>query len=272
MTPAELVNFLVRNNVKVASLTDHNTIYGQEEFRRKCIQNKIKPIPGIELYVTYAKRRLNILWYNMDCSNAEMCRLLRETQVRRRASVRGHLEILNKLGFKIDINKTVDKHSYYIPINHVIDDVLASRHNLRKIKKEIGTKTIHEYDIIHKYFYNSKMPHIMRESYIDIERIIKLRKKIGGQIILNHPGKRGHLKPDLLKKLKKIGIDGIEALSPHHSIRDVMHAQSFAKEFNFITTGSSDFHRFEGGNNLIQSSFDYFKVDSKMLRGIERII
>ncbi len=166
----------------------------------------------------------------------------------------------------------MDKYSYYIPINHIIDDILATPHNREKIKKETKERVPREYKIIHKYFYNSKMPHIMRESYINIERIIKLRGRIGGQIILNHPGKRDHLNPDFLRKLKNIGVDGIEVLSPHHSIRSTMYAQFIAKELNFITTGSSDFHRFEGNRYAIQSSFDYFKIDSKMLRGIEKII
>ncbi len=89
LTPTQLVEFIARNGIKVASLTDHNTFYGQEEFRKICIQNDIKPIVGVELYVTFHKKRLNILWYNMDCSDAEFCRILNETQVRRRASVRG---------------------------------------------------------------------------------------------------------------------------------------------------------------------------------------
>ena len=272
LTPNQLVEFIASNGIKVASLTDHNTVYGQEEFKRECIKNNIKAIPGLELYVTFFKKRLNILWYNMDCSSAELSKILRETQVRRRASVRGHLEILNKLGFKIDIHKIMDKHIYYIPINRVIDGILASSYNREKIKKETKEKIPREYQIIHKYFYNSKMPHIMSESYTNIERVMRLRKKIGGQIILNHPGKRDHLNPDLFKKLKKIGVDGIEVLSPHHNIRSIMYAQSLAKELNLIATGSSDFHRFEGNKAPIQSSLNYFKIDSEMLRGVERII
>ncbi len=35
-TPAQLVRFLLRHGIKAASLTDHNTVVGQGEFRRAC--------------------------------------------------------------------------------------------------------------------------------------------------------------------------------------------------------------------------------------------
>lgn len=268
-----MAEFISRHDIKVASLTDHNTVYGQEEFRRACAKYKIKAIPGIEIYVKFKNRKkMNILWYNYDCSDTNLCNIISEIQVRRRAKVRGHLELLERRGFKLNINKIIDKHQNYIPINHVIDDIIATPKNLAKIRRETGEKNPREYQIIHEYFYNSKMPHMMHESYVNVERIIELRKKAGGQIILNHPGKRNQLKPEFLKQLKKIGVDGLEVLSPHHSIRATMYAQFIAQELDFIATGSSDFHRFEGNRYPIQSSFNYFRVESKMLRGVHKII
>ena len=50
-----------------------------------------------------------------------------------------------------------------------------------------------------------------------------------------------------------------------------MYIQYLAREFDFITTGSSDFHRHEGNNYTIQNSWQYFKIDSKYLRKIGKI-
>ena len=89
---------------------------------------------------------------------------------------------------------------------------------------------------------------------------------------MNHPGKHNQLKKELLEKLKKMGIDGLEIFSPHHSIGSVMYAQFMANQLDFITTGGSDFHRHERGKVSIKNCYDYFKVDSKYLKGVDKII
>ena len=69
-----------------------------------------------------------------------------------------------------------------------------------------------------------------------------------------------------------MGIEGIEKLSPHHPFGAVMYIQFLAREYGFIETGGSDFHRHEGGNQLIQNSWEYYKINSDKLHGIETII
>ena len=96
--------------------------------------------------------------------------------------------------------------------------------------------------------------------------------KIGGVLILNHPAKKGFIDRDAWIELKKMGIDGVEVLSPHHSLGAIMHIQILARELNWIETGGSDFHRFEGGRYPIQKSWDYFKIDSEYLIGVKKII
>jgi len=61
-------------------------------------------------------------------------------------------------------------------------------------------------------------------------------------------------------------------LSPHHSIGAIMFAQHISTELKFIETGGSDFHRHEGDKYSLQNSWQYFKIDSKYLKGIEKII
>ncbi|MBL7058437.1 PHP domain-containing protein [Patescibacteria group bacterium] len=273
LTPTELVKFIAKNGVKVASLTDHNTVRGQEEFKHACRKHKIKYIVGLELYVKLGTKKLNMLWFNFNASDPELHQILRATQLRRRAKVRKHLELLvEKYKLKIDVNKVLDKYNHYVSINHIIDDIWDVPKNKPIIKRLLENKYPREGEIIKGLFYNKLFGSIMHQSYINIDRIIKLRKKIGGQLILNHPGKNHDLKLDLLEKLKKIGLDGIEVLTPHHSIGSTMYAQFLAKKLNLIMTGGSDFHRFEGDGFLIQSSMDYFSIDCRQLRGIDKII
>lgn len=271
LTPTELAKFIASQGVRVASLTDHNTVGGLEEFKRACQQYKIKPITGLELYAKLRTRRLNLLWYNFDKKSPELHKILRNSQIRRRSKVRNILKKLKLKGFKIDINKILDKHTHYTPLNHIVNDIWSVPANRKKIKRELETKNPREGEIMGEYFYNKKIGRL-HESYIDIKRILKLRKKIGGQLILNHPGKHDQLKKELLSEMKKLGIDGLEMFSPHHSIGAIMYGQDMARQFDFITTGGSDFHRHEGEGFALQNSWQYFKVDSKYLRKVNKII
>jgi predicted metal-dependent phosphoesterase TrpH len=153
----------------------------------------------------------------------------------------------------------------------LVDEIWKIPSNKKRIKKELLLKNPREEDIINKFLKNKSFS-ILHESRIDINRVLELRKKIGGQLIYNHPGKHGYVRRKFIKKLKSIGIDGLEVLSPHHSIGAVTFFQYIADEMDFIATGGSDFHRSEGSKYLLQDSWDYYKIDSKYLKGIKKII
>lgn len=270
----QLASFLAKQKIKVASLTDHNTVSGLGSFKLACRKYGIKTINGLELYAKLNHKKFNLLWYNFNEDHQDLHKLLRSIQQKRRNRVRKILENINGLGMKININKTIDKHNHYIPVNHLVDDICKNKDNYKKITEDIGVKNPRIEEIIEFLFYNKKRgsSFMLKENYVDINRIIALRKKIGGQLILNHPGKYGKTKRVFVEKLKKLGIDGIEILSPHHSHGAIMYFQSLAKEFNLLETGGSDFHANEGEKFPLQNSWQYFKIDSNNLKGIEKII
>ncbi len=271
LTPTEVAEFLYKQGVRVAALTDHNTVGGVYEFKKACQQYKIKPIVGIELYTRFGNHTFNTLWYNFEPDSPDLHNILRESQRRRRNNMRRTLKKLTASGFKLDINKILDKYNHYIPLNHIADDIVSIQANLKKIKKELNLKEPREEDIIRGYLRNEKYGKL-KNSFISIERIVALRKKIGGQLVLCHPAKHSYIRRPFLEKIKKIGFNGIEMLSPHHSYGAIMYIQQLVREYSFIATGGSDFHRREGGNYAIQNSWQYFTIDSKLLSGIKKII
>lgn len=271
LTPTELVKFMAEYGIKIASLTDHNTVGGVQEFREACKKYKIKPITGVEFYVKYKNHRFNMLWYNFDAKNPELHKLFRDSQIRRKKQVRRVLEKFLKMGFVIDVEKILDKYTHYVPLNGIIRDIRSVPANLTKMKKECECQTPTESEIIKHYFRNPRVS-VLQESYISLERILKHKKQIGGQLILNHPGKHRFVDEKLMGKLKKMGVDGVELLSPHHSYGAIIHIQHLARSFDFIETGGSDFHRSEDENYLLEKSWDYFRIDSELLRGVKKII
>jgi len=271
LTPTELVKFISKQGIKIASLTDHNTIGGLDEFRTACKKHKIKAITGIEIYTKLNNHKFNILWYNFNDNDPELHSILRNSQLLRRKQFRILLKKLVKKGYKININKIIDKYNHYAPLNHIVDDFISVKSNFNRVKKELNLKNPREGDIIKEYFHNKQIKKL-QNSYISIERILKLRKKIGGQLIVCHPAKHSSINFNFFKKLKNLGIDGVEIFSPHHSYGAIVYLQHLAREFNFITTGGSDFHRFEGSAHKLQYSWQYFKIDSNYLKKIKKII
>jgi predicted metal-dependent phosphoesterase TrpH len=102
LTPSEVAQYIAAQGVKVAALTDHNTVSGIDEFKHAGRRLHIKPINGLELYVKFHSWRFNLLWYNFDEDSAELHDLLRGSQLRRRRQVRNILEKLAEQGFKLE--------------------------------------------------------------------------------------------------------------------------------------------------------------------------
>jgi hypothetical protein len=181
------------------------------------------------------------------------------------------LERLTKLGFNLNVDKIVDKYNHYVPVNRVVDDLIANPKNLALIKRTIGLPNPREGEIINEYFNNKNIGKL-KNSYIDLDRIVALRKIIGGQLVLCHPAKGSYVDFEFVSLLKRAGIDGVEVLSPHHSYDAVAYIQHLATEFNLFETGGSDFHRFDTGRNPIHYSWQYYRIDSDLLKGVRRVI
>jgi predicted metal-dependent phosphoesterase TrpH len=268
-SPAKLVDFLAKNDIKLAALTDHNTVRGQDEFKRFAKKANLKTITGLELYVYLERRHFNILWYNFDDKDPALHDLLRETQIRRKGIVRKSLNKLKEQGYKVDTERILDKFTHYIAVNKVANEFYSQ--NKTKIHKELNNNNPLEEDILNEYFYSSEHTRL-RETYINIERVFELRKKIGGQIIFCHPGKYNKYRGDLPEKLNELGIDGIEVLSPHHTIGSIVYCQYLAKKYDWIETGGSDFHLPIGQHFTLQHAWQWFNIESDYLRKIYKII
>lgn len=271
LTPSQLADFLSANNIKIAALTDHNTVGGLDEFKLACQNKKIKTINGLELYVKSGHKKFNLLWYNFDKHSAELHNLLRISQALRRRQIRNGLMKLKLRGFNIDESRLLDKFNHYIPLNHLIDYITKIPANKKIIVKKLNLTNPSQDEILINIFKNKDFAKIS-ESYIGLKQILKLRKKIHGQLILNHPGKHNQLDRKFIAGLKALGLDGLEVISPHHSIGAVMHLQRLVREYKLIMTGGSDFHRFEPTPASLNSCYNYFRIEANYLTNIKKII
>lgn len=231
-TVPELLNLLRQNNIKLFSITDHDTIDGLNELAKINLNGEMKYIPGIEFSSEYDSREVHILGYNVDYESY----LFRE-------------HIINFRKNRIDrILKIIDKLNY-LGLKFLPDDFFGYFKDTRSIGRPHIAEYIHKLgyvksyqDAFNKYIGDFKIAYFKKNSP-DTLNVIKLIKETGGVSILAHPGK--NFLWSNMDVLLQAGLDGIEIFHPAHKSDKAKKFEKFALENNLITTGGSDFHGLE---------------------------
>ncbi len=271
-SPKQLALILSKYGIKIASLTDHNSIAGQLEFRKQANLLGLKTIFGLELYVKFKNYRLNVLWYNYDINSDALRKLLESTQRRRKNNILKALNNLAGSGLVFKLDNYFKKHqNSYLPINSLVREIWKIPKNKRIIKRELANKFPREEDIIGHYFYPKRGPKL-NEACISFKRLVKLRKEVGGQLIFAHPALHRKLKDKKLEELIALGLDGLELLSPHHTYNNTMRLASLIKRYKLIASGGSDFHLPAEAGTKVRFPWQWYRMDSDYLRGINKII
>ncbi|MBU1037125.1 PHP domain-containing protein [Patescibacteria group bacterium] len=261
LTIPELINQLKKYDLKAVSLTDHNTVAGIKEFLKKGEKAGIKIIPGIELYTHYKKFELHILGYNFDYNYPPLQKKLAILATQRIIDIKKSLKILKKQGFKINEKHLFNGPSKYIGFGGIVKELYQFPENVKKLQKEMKTTIPHFFSIINKYF-SKKRPAYLPETSIPIKQAVALIHQAGGLAILAHPAQQLGRKSKIVEELKKIGLDGLELLSPYHRWHDIEYWQRIANSLQLIVTGGSDFHStiFDPKQALIKEQWQYHKV------------
>ncbi|MBU4369722.1 PHP domain-containing protein [Patescibacteria group bacterium] len=268
-SPKDLVKKLKENSFNFVSLTDHNTIDGVEEFLKEGKKVRLKLLSGVEIYTNYQNKNFHLLGYGFDLKNKELNRVLKELQAQRIPRVKKAIKILQNEGWEINEKEVFNTESSYLGLVHLANPLVKHPKNWERIKKDFNWfegKIIPITEIIVKYFIRNKKS-ICPETEISIEQAIKLIKSAGGQSVLAHPGQQLFWKDDnLIFELQKMGLDGVEAISSHHSWQEIEHWQKVAKELGLIITAGSDFHGDlpKEWGFPISSQWEYFTPTTKL--------
>ncbi len=271
LSPKSIAKLLAKYKVKIASLTDHNSIAGQREFQEVCKSYGIKTINGLEIYTRHNNYTFNILWYNYDLKSEKLKKLLELTWARRRKKMLKMIEEIKKKGLIVDEKSYLKKHKNYLPINHLVSYIWKNIKNQKKIIKDLKNKKPREEDIVSHYFY-PKDSLRLKEARVSFSKLNELRNEIGGQLFLAHPCLHKNINKNLIIELKKSGLDGVELLSPHHNYSSILILSSIVKELDLMATGGSDFHLSANEGVGPKYSWQWFKIYSSYLRKINKVI
>lgn len=267
-SPKELTQKAKNLGIDTLALTDHNCIDGLDDFFSTANEFGLNAIPGIEIYTHYKDKQLHILGYDFDIHDKDLNKALKKLQKKHILQIRTTVKILQQDGWNIDEKKVFNTKAAYIGSSNIAGVLKKDPQNWERIKKDFNPplpklrrakKIIPITEIIAKYFFKDKQ--IYFESEITASKAINLLKNAGGKVVLAHPGQQLSWKDeDIIVELKNLGLDGIEAITPHHSWQEIEHWQIIARELDLTITAGSDFHGYvpKEWNFVVRGPWGYF--------------
>lgn len=221
------------------ALTNHDTVKGLDEAIEIGKQKSLKVIKGVEIsaYDFRRNKKVHILGYNFnEGENIEnLCKRIRKD---RNENSLWQLEMLEKLDYKIDREKVLDKSKE--------SEVLYKQHIVEELINKKYTDRVYG-ELYRSLFKNGgKLDRDIK--YVSALEAVKAIKDDCGIAVLAHPGELDSYR--IIGELVSVGLDGIELNHPSHSCWDKERINVFAREYGLILTGGSDYHGLYGESKL----------------------
>lgn len=233
LTPVELADLAVKEELTAIALTDHDSTAGVPAFLDACSARELIGIAGVEISVDFSPGTMHMLGYLIDPLSVELDEALSKMRGGRDDRNGEILEKLNRLGLKLtmaDVQKFAS------------EDVVGRPHFAQAMMEKgyVGTSK-EAFDL---YLGKGKPAYVDRFR-LTPEAGIEAIRKAGGVSVLGHPATLG-LKDKELREfvgsMAQAGLHGIEVYYAEHTGAQIAFYSAMAKEFKLLMTGGSDFH------------------------------
>lgn len=229
--PEEIITNAIEKKVEAVSITDHDTAKSARILKDKKIP--IEFVPGIELSIQYnEKLRFHIIGLFIDAYSKEVFEI---ENLQAKLREERNLKICKKLR---DLNFNI---------------------SFEEVKKEarITVGRMHFAScLVKKGYFNepneaieallkpNKPAFVERKRLSAIEGIERIRKMKGISIIAHIGKELNDIEKifETLKKLKDMGLDGLEVYHSDHSPKITKDLKKIAKDLSLIIAGGSDYH------------------------------
>lgn len=212
LTPKEVIDTAVKNNVSVLSIADHDTIdaYTDELFAYAKEKN-IELIPAVEISTKYNKRGMHVLGYNYDLNNQEFRERLDKLKNARHNYLYDVATKLEALGYVVNVAE-LDKIEA-VTKAHIALDVIGNAQN-EKLLLDTFEHIPSKGEFI-ETIMNEGCPAYAKKESISPKEAADLIRAAGGKVVLAHPVaykyEDGVTEEDIENVVREMGIDAIEA-------------------------------------------------------------
>ncbi len=230
-TPREIVELAAQAGLAAVALTDHDTVAGVPEFIDAGSELGVETLPAIELSVTAAQARVDILGYLIDPASRPLTELIQQARAYRAERLPEMLEALDEADVPLE-REAVEAIAGGTAIGrpHIAQALVAAGH-----AGSVGEA----FDEL----IGRGQPGYVPKRRLDPAEAIEAIHAAGGVAVLAHPCliHPAQLMP-VLDALTPRGLDGLEV---YYSAHDAEHVRAFtqiAEARGLVKTGGSDFH------------------------------
>lgn len=233
-SPSELMEMVSAAGIEVCALSDHDSVSGIKEARKKAEELGIEFISGIEIS-TKEDIELHILGYNIDEDNQALldsCAFFKNERIKRANKIYQYL---------MDNGISLAKGS----VEQIAgSDNLGRPHFAQAMVNQGYVENVRE--AFDKYLATPEFEKNNMRKYCKYKEAIDLIHTAGGIAVLAHPGSTKRQNEEQMaariEKLVEYGLDGIECFYSKHDREQVMFYLNQAKQYDLIVTIGSDFH------------------------------
>lgn len=232
-SPEEVCIRAKNNGVELISITDHDSMNGEDEKRLAAKKYGLYYISGWEISAYANGEKIHITGYGCERGSAYkefLADRLRTSVLRAEDSV----QKLRSLGISVTMEKVLAKRAHE-------SSPLHTMHISRAIEEETGMPSYQAYE-------NYLAPNMPASSLLgrpSPEQAIACIHDCGGVACIAHPGRiqmEFSEREKLIRELKKFGVDGMEVYYPTHTEEEKQYFLRLTKELALLVTGGSDTH------------------------------
>lgn len=254
LTVKEIVKEARSRNIRLMSITDHDSVACQPEAQALSRKNNIRYLSGVELNVTFfhpkykkgKRMSLDFLGYMFDIEDSKLNSKLEEISKHRQERAERILNRLNIEFSKEGITKLTKDDLHMI--QSTVDGVLGRPHIASYLIAKGIVKTPSE--AFDKYLVKCNVP----KYPLYLEDASTLLRNAGGMMVLAHPNdphgtSLARLTTSLYRQTQIINdsilryIDGIECWHSRNDAQTSAHYVKFSRNHRLIMTGGSDCHQ-----------------------------
>ncbi len=232
-TPEEICRRAKARGLSLLSITDHDTLAGEEEKRAAAQKYGLTYVTGWEISAYLHGEKTHILGYG--CQRGEEYE--RFMQARKRAAFLRAEESVQKLrglGISLTLEEVLAERAQEdLPVH--------SMHVARALGKKIG---LEEGVAYYRYLAVGRVAHSNIGRPTPKEAIDCIHA-LGGVASIAHPGRMllgFAAREKMLKEVIAMGADGIESVYTTHTEEETAYFSALARAHGLLVTGGSDTH------------------------------
>jgi predicted metal-dependent phosphoesterase TrpH len=266
LAPRHVVGLAKSIGLRAVALTDHDTVAGVGEALAAGNEVGIEVVAGVEISAACPAGSMHILGYYLSPTDPELIGALDRLQDGRAARAPKIVERLRNLGLEITLAEIKDLAGGQVGRAHIAQ-ALVNRGYVASAREAFT-----------RYLRRGR-PGYADRVRLPPEEVIGVIRQAGGLAALAHPSTLALDQPGdlsaLVARLKAMGLEGIEVLSPYHTGEMTRMYEEIAREQGLLCTGGSDFHgslsdHADLGGKRLGLRFPYALLDGLKMRIVER--